>query len=274
MNNKVVLVTGASSGIGKETVIRLLREDYKVYAAARRTDKMADLKDFGAKILFMDVTDDNSVKKAVDDLIKEEGRIDVLFSNAGYASYGNIEDVPMDEIMRQFDVNVFGNARVLKAVLPHMRKQRFGRIIITSSMVGKFSSPVIGWYAATKHALEAMADALRSEVKDIGIDVIKIQPGVVKTEFSNIALDRLKNVDAAAEYKELAEICKKHMSYVYSKCEGPEKTADIIVQAIKTNKPKASYATTSDAKKAIFMKRIVNDESFDKMVLNIYKVIC
>lgn len=267
----VALITGASSGIGKATAERLLKEGFVVYTAARRQEKMKDLEEKGAHLLLMDVTDGASVKEAVEKVVREQGRIDVLFSNAGYASYGNVEDIPMEEIINQFQVNVFGNARVLKAVLPYMRRQKSGRIIFTSSMVGKLSCPMMGWYAATKHAVEAMADALRSELKDIGIDVIKIQPGALKTEFSGVAFDMLEKVDMAAEYKELADTYKRHMSGIYSKCEGPEKTVDIIIKAVKSKKPKASYLTTSDAKKAVFMKRLLSDESFDKILISLYK---
>ena len=167
---KVVLITGASSGIGKVTAEKLLEKGYVVYATARRLKKMLDLESKGANILKMDVTSDGDVNSVVDKIIQEQGRIDVLLNNAGYGSYSTVENIPMEELKYQFEVNVFGQGRLIKAVLPYMRSQKSGRIINMSSMVGIVSTPLLGWYAASKHATEAMSDALRLELKGTGID--------------------------------------------------------------------------------------------------------
>ena len=167
---KVILLTGASSGIGYQTAESLSKEGHVVYGAARRIEKMETLKQFGVKPIYLDVTDEESIKSAIDTIIRNEGRIDVLINNAGYGSYGAIEDVEINEARRQFEVNLFGLARLVQLVLPHMRKQKSGRIINVSSMGGRLTTYFGAWYHATKYALEAFSDALRMEVADFGID--------------------------------------------------------------------------------------------------------
>ena len=190
---KVILLTGASSGIGYQTAESLAKEGHIVYGAARRTEKMETLKQFGVKPIYLDVTDEESIKSAIDTIIGNEGHIDVLINNAGYGSYGAIEDVEISEAKMQFEVNLFGLARLVQLVLPHMRKQKSGRIINISSMGGRLTSYFGGWYHATKYALEAFSDALRMEVADFGIDVSLIEPGGIKTEWGIIAADKLAN---------------------------------------------------------------------------------
>ena len=190
---KVILLTGASSGIGYQTAESLAKEGHIVYGAARRTEKMETLKQFEVKPIYLDVTDEESIKSAIDTIIGDEGRIDVLINNAGYGSYGAIEDVEINEARRQFEVNLFGLARLVQLVLPHMRKQKSGRIINVSSMGGRMTSYFGGWYHATKYALEAFSDALRMEVADFGIDVSLIEPGGIKTDWGIIAADKLAN---------------------------------------------------------------------------------
>ena len=190
---KVILLTGASSGIGYQTAEILAKEGHVVYGAARRTEKMETLKQFGVKPIYLDVTDEESIKSAIDTIIVNEGCIDVLINNAGYGSYGAIEDVEINEAKMQFEVNLFGLARLVQLVLPHMRKQKSGRIINISSMGGRLTSYFGGWYHAIKYALEAFSDALRMEVADFGIDVSLIEPGGIKTEWGIIAADKLAN---------------------------------------------------------------------------------
>lgn len=268
---KIILITGASSGIGKATAVRLLERGHIVYGAARHLKKMDGLEKLGGHGLQMDVTDEKSVKKGVELIIKEQGRIDVLFNNAGYGIYGTIENLPMEDIKGQFEVNVFGQARLLKAVLPHMRRQKSGLIINMSSVVGQVSTAISGWYASTKHAVEAMSDALRQEVKHLGIDVVVIEPGAVKTGFDETAFAMLDKGEYAGDYGQIAMNFKKFMVEAYAKCEGPEKTADIVVEAIESRNPKTRYRTTGDARRYILMKSLLPDSMFDSMILKSLK---
>ena len=184
---KVALVTGASSGIGEATAQHLHEAGFLVYGAARRTNRMQALGELGVRTLAMDVTDDESMAAGVKHILDEAGRIDVLVNNAGYGSYGAVEDVSLDEARRQFEVNVFGAARLTQLVLPHMREQHSGSIVNITSMGGKIYTSFGAWYHATKFAFEAFSDCLRVETKEFGIDVVIIEPGAIATE---VGLDR------------------------------------------------------------------------------------
>jgi NAD(P)-dependent dehydrogenase (short-subunit alcohol dehydrogenase family) len=189
VNNRtkpVALITGASSGMGKDFALRLIAEGYVVYGAARRVERMDDIVAAGGTALAMDVTDDAMVA-AVDQVIREQGQIDVLINNAGYGQLGALEDVPIEEGRRQMEVNLIGAARLTQLCLSHMRARRSGKIFNISSIDGKFAIPLGGWYHASKFALEGFSDALRNEVCPIGIDVIVIEPGGIETAWSAIA---------------------------------------------------------------------------------------
>ena len=196
----VALVTGASSGIGEDTARKLQALGYIVYGAARRTDRLQALTADGIRPLAMDVTDDASMSAGVNRILEETGRIDVLVNNAGYGSYGAIEDVPIDEARRQFEVNVFGLGRLTQLITPHMRTQGSGTIINISSMGGKLTTPLGGWYHATKYAVEALSDALRMELRPFGIDVVVVEPGGIRTEWASIAADHLEATAEGSAY--------------------------------------------------------------------------
>ena len=204
INGKTALVTGASSGIGKSTVELLLSNGATVYAAARRVEKMSDLEKLGAHLVAMDVTDEESVVSGINSILEKEGSIDILVNNAGYGSYGAIEDVPIDEARRQFEVNIFGLARLTQLVLPKMRENRYGKIVNISSMGGKIYTPFGGWYHATKHALEGFSDCLRLESEPFGIDVIIVEPGGIATPWGAIAAENLKKTSGRGAYAEVA----------------------------------------------------------------------
>ena len=209
MTTRVALVTGGSSGIGEETARRLRQADFEVYAVARRVDRMAHLEAEGIHVFGMDVTDDASMVSGVERVIAEQGRIDVLVNNAGYGSYGAVEDVPIDEARRQFEVNVFGLARLTQLVTPHMRRQGSGRIINISSIGGKFYEPLGAWYHATKFAVEGFSDSLRVELAPFGIDVVIIEPGPIRTEWNEISRESLTETSAGGAYEEQAAKVRK-----------------------------------------------------------------
>jgi short-subunit dehydrogenase len=265
---KTVLITGASSGFGKRVAEKLLAEGYVVYGAARRVEKMRDIETKGARLLKMDVTDTASVNAGVSRIIDEQNQIDVLFNNAGYGSYGVIECVPLEEIKNQYEVNVFGMARVIRAVLPYMREKRSGLIINTSSVVGKVSMPALGWYASTKHAVEAMSDALRMEVRDLGIYVVMIEPGPVRTEFEETAFATLDKLVHPEEYMPLIAAFKRYSRAMYAKAPGPESTANAVLRAIKARRPKSRYPTTMMAKMLLKVKWLFGDGLLDRAILS------
>ena len=186
--SKAVLITGCSTGIGRATAEHLATRGWNVYATARKLESIADLASRGCKTLALDVCDDASMRAAVETVERAEGSVGVLINNAGYGLEGAFEEVPMTDIRRQFETNVFGLVAMTKLVLPGMRRQRWGRVVNLSSMGGKLTFPGGAYYHATKHAVEALSDALRFEVKGFGIDVIVIEPGPIKTRFGDTAV--------------------------------------------------------------------------------------
>jgi short-subunit dehydrogenase len=267
---EVILITGASSGIGKETAIQLINEGYIVYAAARRTDKMKDLLKMGGHIISLDVTDHLSVKNAVAQIVKEQGRIDVLFNNAGYGILGAVEDVDLTEARKQFEVNVFGVADMTKEVLPVMRSQKSGKIIITSSMSGKVYAPLSSWYHASKHALEGWADCLRLEVKQFGIDVVIIEPGMIASEFGEVTLT---NASVTAPYEQMYQSMMTAVENANKKqLHSPASViSNIVSKIIKTPKPQIRYIAGKFAKPAIFIRKWFGDKLYDKVVMGQFK---
>lgn len=265
MYTKVALVTGASSGIGEATARKLHSLGYVVYAAARRIDKMQHLADLDIHTLAMDVTDDISLQHTVKEIISKSARIDVLVNNAGYGSYGALEDVPRREAHAQFEVNIFGAARLTQLVLPYMRTERTGTIINISSMGGKIHTPLGAWYHATKFALEAMSDCLRMEVKPFGIDVVVIEPGGIKTEWADIAAQKLLEVSGTGPYANQAKAMAESMIGEASRKRQspPELIANTIAKAVTAKKPKTRYAVGFGAKPMIFIRKILSDRAFD-----------
>lgn len=265
---KVVLITGASSGIGKETAKFLAQNGYTVYAAARRLERMKDLASSGIKTLSVDVTDDDSMVEGVKQILEREKRIDILINNAGFGSYGAIEDVGLEDARYQLDVNLFGAARLIQLILPGMRENKFGKIINISSIGGKFATPYGGWYHASKFALEGLSDALRNEVKQFGIDVIVIEPGGIKTEWGNIAMDNLAKNSIHSAYKKDIGIMVNAMPKLESKNAEPVVIAKIILKAIEAKKPKTRYVGGFMATSALIARKILSDRLFDKMIMS------
>lgn len=242
-NEKVILITGASSGIGFDAASALAKQGHRVYAAARRMEKMEPLKAFDVKTIKMDVTDEESMQQGVESVIKAEGRIDVLVNNAGYGFFGAIETVPMEEARRQLEVNVFGLARLTQLVLPYMRQQKSGRIINTSSIAGKMVFYMGGWYNVTKYSVEAFSDALRMEVKPFGIDVVKIEPGAIKTDWGIIAAKHMKETSEGTAYELIGTQWAHNMDWFYktNMLSSPKVITKVICKAVNSRRPKARY---------------------------------
>ena len=242
-NTKVILITGASSGIGYDAAQTLAQQGHKVYAAARRVEKMEPLKAFGVQVIKMDVTDEESMQNGVQAVIQAEGRIDVLVNNAGYGFFGAIENVPMEEARRQLEVNVFGLARLTQLVLPYMRQQKCGRIVNTSSIAGKMAFYLGGWYNVTKYSVEAFSDALRMEVKPFGIDVVMIEPGAIKTDWGIIAAKHLKESSAGTPYDAVGTRWANNMHWFYhtNMLSSPAVITKAISRAVNSRHPTARY---------------------------------
>ena len=266
--SRTALVTGGSSGIGEATAKLLAANGFTVYAAARRIDRMRHLEQSGVIPLSLDVTDDESTQRAVQTIIDAEGSIDVLVNNAGYGSYGAIEDVSMDEARRQFEVNMFGLARITQLVLPVMRARGAGRIINISSMGGKIYTPFGGWYHATKHALEGWSDCLRLEVEPLGIAVSIVEPGGIKTEWGSIAADNLELVSANGSYANAALDAAESMRNLYrgNRLSSPDVVAKAVLAAATSKRPRTRYAVGYMAKPSILMRRLLSDRAFDWII--------
>lgn len=268
MSKKVALITGASSGIGKSTAIELNKKGFIVYGAARRKDMMQDLEVKGIHTISLDVTNDESMVKCVNEILNKEGRIDVLVNNAGYGSYGAVEDVLMEEARRQVEVNVFGLARMVQLVVPSMRKNKSGRIVNISSMGGKIWTKFGGWYHATKFAVEGFSDCLRLELEPFGIDVVVIEPGGITTDWGIIAAEKLRDASAKGAYAQAASktadgIIKNYTGNQMSK---PELIARCIGKAVTVRRPKTRYLIGYFAKPMVFMKTVLGDRAFDRII--------
>ena len=263
---KVALVTGASSGIGLDTALRLLEKGYMVYGAARRVDLIKPLVDNGGAALPLDLTDKDSIHNCVQAILKKEGHIDLLVNNAGFGLGGAIEDVPVDEARRQFEVNVFGLAEITKEVLPSMRENKSGKIINISSIAGRFSSPFLGWYHATKYSVEAFSDALRLEVKPFGIKVVIIEPGMIKTPWGKIAAENMRKYSENTDYSKYADTIAKYYEKNYAEdghISEPSVISKTIVKAALKKNPKIRYNVGTGSKTILFLKKIFRDPVFD-----------
>ncbi|MBE1578389.1 oxidoreductase [Amycolatopsis roodepoortensis] len=263
---KVALVTGASAGIGEATALALHEAGYTVYGAARRVERMAGLAERGIKILEMDVTDDASMVAGVERIIEESGRIDVLVNNAGYGSYGAFEDVPLAEGKYQFEVNLFGLARLVQLTTPHMRAQGSGRIVNISSIGGKIYEPLGGWYHSTKFAVEGLSDSLRLELKPFGIDVVVVEPGAIRTEWGGIAIENLMKTSGDTAYAPQAKALAKFFDQT-ARASHPKVIADVILKAVRARRPKIRYAAGFGAKPILFVRRVLPDRAFDALFL-------
>ena len=267
--SKVVLVTGCSSGIGRATAEHLARQGWTVYASARRIESIQPLAEAGCTLVELDVCDEASMRSAVEQVEQAEGAVGVLVNNAGYSQSGAVEDVPMELVRRQFETNVFGLLRMCQLVLPGMRRQRYGRIVNVSSMGGRLTFPGGGIYHATKHAVEALSDALRFEVRGFGVDVVVVEPGLIKTQFGDTAaasIGSAGNDDGA--YAGFNAAVAKTTTEAYDGPfgrlgGGPETVARKIEKAISARRPKARYPVTASARLILTQRRLMTDRMWD-----------
>lgn len=271
---KVILITGASSGIGFDSAQELARQGHKVYAAARRTELMEPLKNNGVVTMRMDVTNSQSMADGVKAVLDAEGRIDVLVNNAGYGYFGAVENVTMEEARRQVEVNVFGLAELCKLVLPVMRKQGSGRIINTSSIAGKTVLPFGAWYHVSKYSVEALSDALRMEMKPFGVDVVLIEPGGIKTDWGIIAAKHLAESSKGTAYEEdaLREAKLIHKGYSGNYLSAPKVVTRAISRAVNSQRPRARYRIGSGAFIMVFLHTVLPTRWWDGMMRRFVRI--
>lgn len=275
MKQKVILITGASSGIGFDAASRLAKQGHKVYGAARRIDKMLPLKELGVTPISMDVTNDSSMIAGVNAVLEAEGHIDVLVNNAGYGYLGAVENVTMEEARRQVEVNVFGLARLTQLVLPHMREQRSGTIVNIASIAGRMALGFGTWYNVTKYAVEAFSDAMRMEVKPFGIDVVIIEPGGIKTDWGLIAADHLEESSKGTVYEEAGTNEAKAMRYAYSSntlLSPPSVVAKAICKAVNRKHPRTRYLVGMGSHSLVFLHWLLPTRWWDGLGRKLGKI--
>ena len=267
---KVILITGASSGIGKDTAISLIKHGHLVYGAARRLEMMQDIIQAGGHAIKMDILKDRNIDDVVNQIINEQNRIDILINNAGYGLWGAVETISIDEAKRQFDVNIFGLAYLTKKIIPFMREQKSGKIINMSSMGGKVYTPFGAWYHATKYALEGWSDCLRIELKSFGIDVILIEPGVIKTEFQDVMMDSTVERSIGTPYEKKLKALEKATQEMYARGIGspPSTITKLIIKAINSHNPKRRYVGGLFAKPMLFIKKWFGDKMYEKAIMS------
>jgi NAD(P)-dependent dehydrogenase (short-subunit alcohol dehydrogenase family) len=268
--SRPVLITGCSTGIGRATAERLAGDGWKVHATARRPESIEDLAERGCKTHVLDVTDESSMESAVR-AVEEDGPIGALVNNAGYSQSGAIETIPMESVRRQFETNVFGLMRMCQLVLPTMRSAGSGRIVNLSSMGGKLTFPGGGVYHATKHAVEALSDALRFEVAGFGVDVVVIEPGLIITEFGETAAGSLSEVQEHGPYSKFNSDVARVTANAYTGPmarfgAGPEAVAGKIVKALTARRPSTRYTVSASAKAMLGVHRLSTDRMWDRFV--------
>jgi NAD(P)-dependent dehydrogenase (short-subunit alcohol dehydrogenase family) len=270
--SSAVLITGCSSGIGRATALRLAAHGHTVYASARRPDSIADLEGHGCQLLTLDVTNEESMRAAVEAVEAEQGAVGALVNNAGYSQSGAVESVPIDEIRRQFETNVFGLVRLCQLVLPAMRERHFGRIVNVSSMGGTLTFPGGGIYHATKYAVEAISDALRFEVKGFGVDVVVVQPGAIRTGFADAATSAMGHNETPGPYAYFNAAVEQSTHNAYEKGAlawlggKPEAVAKVIERAITAKSPKIRYRVTPSAHLLIRQRALMTDGMWDRFM--------
>ncbi|MDV6253791.1 SDR family NAD(P)-dependent oxidoreductase [Vibrio sp. EA2] len=266
-SQKRVLLIGASSGLGLDAAKRILKHDVIVYAAAPDIEPMRELESMGARLLEIDVTSTESVNKAIETMVEEQGGIDIVLSNAGLHVAGTVECVPEETVELLYQVNVMGAARIIRAVSPVFRTQRSGRLIFTSSIVANISMLMSGWYASTKHALKGIVTAYREEVRDMGIEVVMIEPGQVNTGFEQASIERLRKIEHFDDYQPFVEQYIGLTNEFLKKAPDSTSTALAIETAVTATSPKFIYRTTSDAKRLPWLYQLAGPKRWDNFLI-------
>lgn len=275
--HKVAVVTGSSSGIGYETSLALAREGFLTYATMRNLEKGSSIKsdsdkeNLPLKIMQLDVTDDASVSKAVQSIISDSGRIDVIINNAGYGLVGAFEDLSLDEIKQQYETNFFGVVRVTQAVIPIMRKQKSGRIINISSGAGRFGYPGGSAYVSTKFAMEGLSESLSYELDPFGIKVILVEPGVIRTNFGNGMVVAKKSQDPASAYLSMTRKMNEVLGQLMQNGSPPSLVANLVLQAAKSDNPNLRYLAGKDVEQWVDQKKKMSDKEFFNMMNQSFK---
>ncbi len=274
-NQKVVIVTGSSSGIGHEISLILARNGFTTYATMRNLQKSTDLKSIAEnerlqlRIVQLDVTDDDSVKKAIQTIYDESGRIDVLVNNAGYGLTGAFEELLIGEIKQQYETNVFGVIRTTQAVLPIMRKQKAGTIVNISSGAGRFGYPIGSAYVSSKFAVEGLSESMSYELEPFDIKVILIEPGVIKTNFFNSSVLAKKSQDPNSPYLQLMKGMEESINKLIENGSEPQHVAEVVLDAITADNPKLRYLAGKDVEQLMEVKKKMSDEDFHNMIKGI-----
>jgi short-subunit dehydrogenase len=270
--NKVALITGASSGIGFETSLTLARNEFRTFATMRNLSKSRKIREIAKKerlpltVIPLDVNDNASIRTAIQNILVEAKRIDVVINNAGYGLFGAVEDLSMDKIIDQFETNFFGVVRVVKSVLPIMRNQHSGTIINISSMVGRVAMPLNSVYVASKFALEGFSESIRHELSKFGINVILIEPGIVRTGFFN-NLQKSKNEAAKSPYSALLKRrLSRFKSVSESNSSSPSQVAKAILKALQSKSSNFRYIVGEDAMLVLEKRKVLSDIKFERWI--------
>lgn len=268
MADKTVLITGASSGIGKVAARDLSQAGFNVYAVARRTEPMQELCKHGVTTIKMDVTCDKDIDSVLGQISDKTGGVDILVNNAGFSIQGPFEEMPLEDARAIFDVNLFGLGRLTQGVVPYMREKRQGRIINVGSAAGRVYLPLNAWYVASKHALEGFNDCLRSELSQFGIKVVLIEPGAIDTEFNEVATSKPERRSTEGPYARLVN------AFANMDLEGslPEVISDVILKAATVPRPKTRYVAGNMARETIMLRKWLGDGFYDKLLWSIIKV--
>ncbi|MDA9403152.1 oxidoreductase [Bradyrhizobium sp. CCBAU 45389] len=269
-SKRTALVTGASSGMGKEIARRLIKDGFQVFVAARHVDKMDDLVGLGARSLRMDISSEADIQAAVDAILREVDGVDVLVNNAGFGLYGPVEDVGIDEARYQFEVNLFGAARLTQLLLPKMREKRAGTIVNITSMGGKIYTLLGAWYHATKHALEGWSDCLRLELAPFGIKVVIVEPGMIETAFGDVVANGLLKRSGTGPYAKVTQAVAKSTRDAYGHGLGtnPSVIADVVSRAVKEARPRTRYVAGKYALPMIKIREWFGDRAFDRIIMS------